>query len=268
MLKGHTPNCQCGVCKAIRGEHITEEIKRKISETLCKNPPFKGKHHTQDSKQKMRTLWKDKYKKGHKHPKLGYKTSNETKQKISKANKGKKRTVEQRKNISSSLKGKKQPTSVVKKRADKLRNKSRPKEVKEKISKTLQGHIVTEETRKKIRKKRAKQKFPIEDTSIEVKIQNFCKQLKIPYITHKYIDIEHSYLCDLFLLNYNTVIECDGDYWHSVPEVKERDGLRNNEMKEKAINVIRLPEYKINNLTIDEFEKIIMENCHNVSLDN
>src|SRR3990167_11176405 len=40
------------------------------------------------------------------------------------------------------------------------------------------------EVREKIRQARAKQVFPIKDSSIEVKIQNFLSELKIDYFAH------------------------------------------------------------------------------------
>ena len=63
-------------------------------------------------------------------------------------------------------------------------------ELKNRISKTIKSKIATGEI---------KIVFPIKDTSIEVKIQNYLKELGVEFFTHQYIDIEHGYQCDVFI---------------------------------------------------------------------
>lgn len=105
-----------------------------------------------------------------------------------------------------------------------------------------------------IKKLRAKQVLPTKDTKIEIKIQNFLKEMNIEFFTHQYIKIEHGYQCDIFIPSFNLVIECDGDYWHSYPTGREIDFLRTKELIEKGFKVLRLWEFEINDLTIEKFK--------------
>ena len=105
------------------------------------------------------------------------------------------------------------------------------------------------------RKRRAKQVFPTTDTKIELKIQNFLKQLGIEFFTHQYIkQIEHAYQCDIFIPLMNLVIECDGDYWHSYPTGTEIDHIRTKELIDGGFKVLRLWEFEIKKLNVNDFE--------------
>lgn len=63
---------------------------------------------------------------------------------------------------------------------------------------------------------------------------------------------------DIYIPSLNIGIEYDGDYWHSLPDMIERDEEKNNLCKEKNINLIRVKESDwLNN---NELEKLrIME---------
>lgn len=112
----------------------------------------------------------------------------------------------------------------------------------------------TKEAIEKVKKARAKQILPTKDTSIEVKIQNFLKQLGIEFFTHQYIKIEHGYQCDILIPSMNLVIECDGDYWHKYPIGRDIDNVRTKELIEKGFKVLRLWEFEINEMSIKQFE--------------
>ncbi|RPI76032.1 MAG: DUF559 domain-containing protein [Ignavibacteriales bacterium] len=147
------------------------------------------------------------------------------------------------------------------------------KEMGKKISVSGKGRIVSKETRKKIsisnkgkpksekhkeriKIARAKQKIPIKDTSIEIKIQNFLKQLSIDFFTHQYIkEINHSYQCDILIPSMNLVIECDGDYWHKYPIGTEIDHIRTKELIKNGFKVLRLWEYEIKAMDINKFKE-------------
>ena len=104
---------------------------------------------------------------------------------------------------------------------------------------------------------RAKQICPVKDTSIEVKIQDYLKDLGIPFFTHQYMKIEHGYQCDILIPSLNIVIEADGDYWHKYPIGRNIDKIRTEELIEKGFKVLRLWECEIKKLTKDEFEVLI-----------
>lgn len=97
--------------------------------------------------------------------------------------------------------------------------------------------------------------IPKKDTSIEIKIQNFLKHLGIEYFTHQYMHIEHGYQCDILIPSMNLVIECDGDYWHKYPIGREIDNIRTSELLDKGFKVLRLWEFEINAININEFKE-------------
>jgi very-short-patch-repair endonuclease len=151
----------------------------------------------------------------------GFKRSEETKVKMSLANKKVKRTKEWCENISIAQRNKK----------------------------------LSKETIQKIKEARAKQILPMRDTSIEIKIQNFLKQLGIDFLTHQYIkDIEHSYQCDILIPSMSIVIECDGNYWHKYPVGREIDNLRTKELIKNGWRVIRLWESEIKTINLEDFK--------------
>lgn len=100
----------------------------------------------------------------------------------------------------------------------------------------------------RIKLARLNQKFPLRDTAIEIKVKNFLIEEKIEYIEqYKIINITDFYRCDFYLPKFNVVIECDGDYWHTIPKVHERNILRTVEMREKGYIVLRFMERTIEN---------------------
>ncbi len=105
------------------------------------------------------------------------------------------------------------------------------------------------------KKHRPFQIIPKEDTSIEVKIQNFLKTLRIEFFTHNYMKINHHYLCDIFIPSMNLVIECDGDYWHKYPTGRDIDHIRTKELIEKGFKVLRLWEFEIKAMNINDFNR-------------
>jgi len=134
-------------------------------------------------------------------------------------------------------------------------------------NKGLKGKLQhSEEAKLKIKQARAKQVFPLNDSLPETKIRSFLKQLDIEFTPHKYMNIKHSYLCDIFVPFMNLVIEIDGDYWHgnkdnprfkvlnnSQIKTKEKDNLRTKELQAKGFNVLRLWESEIEKMNLEEF---------------
>jgi len=218
--KGKHPKAEWkkGHCPWNKGISMSEESKLKLSKASI------GKHHSEKTKLKMKLYH-------NKHPsktqfKKGHIMSKETKDKIIKALIGK-------------------PTW----------NKGIPhsKETKLKIKESCNKP----ENIKRLKEARAKQIFPLKDTTIEVKIQNFLKQLGIEYFTHQYMKIEHGYQCDVLIPSMNMVIECDGDYWHKYPVGRDIDKIRTSELSKKGFKVLRLWEHEINKLKLNEFRNLI-----------
>ncbi len=134
--------------------------------------------------------------------------------------------------------------------------KSRSIKTKEKISIGNSGKKRSEETKQKLRDLRLKQVFPMKDTKIEVKIQEYLKLLGIDFFTHQHIkEIEHEYQCDILIPSMNLIIECDGDYWHKYPIGLEKDHIRTKELIEKGFKVLRLWERDIQVMNVDDFKE-------------
>jgi G:T-mismatch repair DNA endonuclease (very short patch repair protein) len=131
------------------------------------------------------------------------------------------------------------------------------------IGKT-KGYKRSEETIKKLKEARKTQVFPRKDTSIEIKLQNFLKQLGLEFYTHQYIkDIEHGYQCDILIpvqegIYKKTIIECFGTYWHNYPLGREVDIKRCNELREQGFRVLVFWENEINVMELNNLQEVLM----------
>ncbi len=173
------------------------------------------------AKGELKPLLNSPFVKGHKSGMTGRKMSKEHKRKIGFAN-------------SKALKGKVSP----------------------KKGKTYE-EIMGKDKADKVKKIRSMQVLPVKDTSIEVKIQNFLKQLRMEFFTHQYMKIEHGYQCDILIPSKNLVIECDGDYWHKYPVGLEKDHIRTEELIDKGFKVLRLWERDIRKMELNDFKEKI-----------
>lgn len=160
---------------------------------------------------------------------------------LSKAGLGKIYSDERRKNIGNGLRG--------------IKHGPISEQTKINMSKAGKGkHKMSEIHKLIIKQSRAKQVFPLKDTKIEKKIQGYLQQLQVSFVSHKHIsEIEHSYQCDIFVPQYNLVIECDGNYWHNYPDGTAIDMIRTMELIHSGYKVLRLWESEVNKMTIEEF---------------
>ncbi len=111
----------------------------------------------------------------------------------------------------------------------------------------------TEKSKLKIRKARAKQKFPFNNTKIEVILQKRLTRAKIKYTTQKY---SLPGTPDIFIKP-NICIFCDGDYWHNRPGTQEKDEIKNKELRKQNYIVLRFWEHEIHNNIEECINKII-----------
>jgi len=98
-------------------------------------------------------------------------------------------------------------------------------------------------------------RIPNKNTSIEIKIQDFLKQLGVEYFTHQRIKDMGRYECDILVPFMNLVIECDGDYWHKYPIGTYLDKIRTKELIEKGFKVLRLWECEIKKMDLETFKE-------------
>lgn len=210
---------------------------------------WKGKHHSEETKQKMSLshIGRETWNKG-----LTNIYSEETKIKMGNGWRGK---TSNRSGKSHTQETKKKLSIIHSREKHYNFGKHLSEETKIKIGLANKGHIMSEEQKNKLKKVRAKLVLPMKDTTIEVKIQNFLKELNMNFLTHQYIkDIEHGYQCDILIPSMNLVIECDGDYWHKYPIGNDLDHIRTKELLDKGFKVLRLWESEIRKMSINEFE--------------
>ncbi|MGM0836033.1 MAG: endonuclease domain-containing protein [Bacillota bacterium] len=81
-------------------------------------------------------------------------------------------------------------------------------------------------------------------TSIEIKMAEELKRRNIEYIEQHILG--NKFALDFFLPEFNIVIECDGDYWHRLPDVAKRDKSKNAYIKACGLSLYRFWESEIN----------------------
>ncbi len=98
-------------------------------------------------------------------------------------------------------------------------------------------------------------KMPTSGTSIELIVREYLTDNKIVFEANK--QIEKKYNVDMFIKP-NKIIECDGDYWHSLERVKSKDIIRDKILKSCGYDIIRLSEEEISNsMFTNKLSKII-----------
>ena len=118
-------------------------------------------------------------------------------------------------------------------------------DTKFKISKSNKGKIYSPKT---IFKKGQDIKRKFKDTSIEIKIGKELKKRNINFLKHEYI---LGINVDFYLPKYNIIIECDGDYWHNLPGIPEKDAIKTNILLSNGYRVFRFWEHEIDRSSSD-----------------
>jgi very-short-patch-repair endonuclease len=170
--------------------------------------------------------------------------------KISKSTKETLNTPEVSAKISAWQTGRKMPREVVNKRVETIK---RNGGFTQSDYQKMKASIAVKEARKY-------QILPMKDTTIEVILQNYLKQLGVEFFTHQYIkEIEHGYQCDILIPSKKCIIECDGNYWHNYPLGKEIDIIRNNELREKGYTVLRFWENEIRVMELEDLKNKLIQ---------
>src|SRR5690625_1989088 len=81
-------------------------------------------------------------------------------------------------------------------------------------------------------------------TSIEIAMAEELSKRGIKYVEQ--YRIGNRYVSDFYLSDHNIIIECDGDYWHTLPEVITRDKRKNADIKARGYSLYRFWESEIN----------------------
>ena len=118
-----------------------------------------------------------------------------------------------------------------------------------KISEKAVGQKRSEETKRKMRKSRLTWVAPTKDTSIEIALQMGLDDKNIIY--EKHLPVCNCCQPDIIFPKKKIAIFADGDYWHNLPNVIEKDRRQENILKENNWGILRFWEHDIkNNLDI------------------
>lgn len=90
----------------------------------------------------------------------------------------------------------------------------------------------------------ARQKIPYSATSIEIKVVEELKRRGIEY--EDQYNFGDKFRPDFLLPEFKIIIECDGDYWHNLPEVIARDKRKDAYYKACGYSVYHFWEHEIN----------------------
>jgi len=84
------------------------------------------------------------------------------------------------------------------------------------------------------------------ETEIEKKIRMELEKRDIVFEQEKIIKCGAKVYYADFLISPNLIVECDGEYWHSLPITIKRDKHRDACLSKNGFSILRLPEKKIN----------------------
>jgi very-short-patch-repair endonuclease len=87
-------------------------------------------------------------------------------------------------------------------------------------------------------------------TSIEEKVYNELKSMGLLFETQKFIN--GKFVVDVYVPSLNLVVEADGDYWHGLERIKNKDKAENAYLTKCGFNVLRLSESEINDGSFKE----------------
>lgn len=92
--------------------------------------------------------------------------------------------------------------------------------------------------------------FENNKSGIELKVENQLRKYGIKYFIQKPLDNGH-FIIDFYLPEYQLVVECNGDYWHSRLERKKRDKELEEYVLSKGKDILWLWEHEINDEWFD-----------------
>lgn len=134
-------------------------------------------------------------------------------------------------------------------------------EVKQQISDTLKQTYLSNPEIIERQKETYKKRFNAEERSIRARKAGLksLKSQKSPSSIEKIIaeelkkhNVDYSQQVVMlerfkvdFLINDDIVIECDGDYWHNLPNIKEKDKIRDELLTKNGFKVFRFWEHEI-----------------------
>lgn len=81
------------------------------------------------------------------------------------------------------------------------------------------------------------------ETAIESLMYAELERRNVPFVKQQIVD--GLYYVDALVPGARIVVECDGEYWHSLPDAKRRDPKKDKYLKSRGYRVFRFPEAAI-----------------------
>jgi very-short-patch-repair endonuclease len=81
------------------------------------------------------------------------------------------------------------------------------------------------------------------ETTIETLLYGELERRNVPFVRQQVVDVR--YLVDALIMGAKIVIECEGDYWHSLPGRPEQDAKRQKYLQSRGYIVLRFSEAAI-----------------------
>ena len=91
-------------------------------------------------------------------------------------------------------------------------------------------------------------------SSIEKAVINILREMNIPFETQKPFD---SFFIDIFIPSKNLAIECNGEYWHRLPDRRVRDHILRRRCMEDGIKLVFLWENEIKHNAKEAVDKAL-----------
>lgn len=93
----------------------------------------------------------------------------------------------------------------------------------------------------------ADKSFSLKPSSIEIKLAKQLDEIGIKYIQQKHISNgTRNFYLDFYIPSLRLVIECNGDYWHNLPDKKQRDKELKEYVESTGRKIIFIWEHEIN----------------------
>lgn len=244
--------CECGCGQKVRkgrrfvhghntkGLKFSEERRRNISNSLKGKPsPLKGRPRSDETKRLLSEAMK-----GERNHMFGKHLSEDHKRKVSEGIRGEKNGNYGR-DFSPVHRAKISAASRLRKHSESTKRKL--SELNKGDKNRFYGKKHSEATKEKIRLFRATQKLPVKDTDIERIMEKGLLNAGIHFEKHKRFRVRDTFHeTDLFI-EPNIIIECDGDYIHSLPWKVERDVIIDYELGKQGYIILRFWGSEIKN---------------------
>lgn len=185
----------------------------------------------------------------------GRKRSEEEKQKIRESNKKTAQTPEVKAKRSEATKKNWQNPEYREHHTERMKSRWKTdKNYRNKMLKIQHNKKNSDETKERMSKARIKyykehpdSLFSLKPTSIELKVKEQLDMIGVRYIQQKRInDGNRNYFLDFYIPSLRLVVECNGDYWHNLPEKKERDKALKEYVESTGRRIIFIWEHEIN----------------------